>query len=115
MKKVLGMMAIMLLVMADVASAHPPSKVDLNYDKATKTLSSTMIHHTWNTTMHKISKVEVSVNGKLLKVERFARQFNKIEQRLSITLEDIKPGDEISIMAYCNIFGKRGASLKVED
>jgi hypothetical protein len=113
MKRIILFVGLSFLFLAGPAFATPPSKVDILYNKDTKILSSIVTHHTINSYFHYISKVEISVNEKIVKVERMTRQTNSNQQILSTPLQDVNPGDVISVMAYCDFFGQKGSSIKV--
>ena len=114
MKRIALLTIICFMLLLNNAYAHPPSKIDINYDKATNTISSVIKHKSFFKKKHRISNVEILINGELVKTEVFDIQFNRKEQRFSSVLENIKDGDEISIVAYCNLYGKRTASMQVE-
>ena len=108
------LVAIGLLAVSSSAFAHPPSAVTLVFDPATKTISVSAEHAVSRPKFHFIKKIDVSVNGKQVKEFTFLEQENKMRQRATYVLADIKADDIIAVKATCNLIGSKEEKLTVK-
>ncbi len=96
------------------ASAHPPQDMILDYDINTNVLDVTITHNTPSPGLHHINKIEVYKNDIINISEEYDTQSSTDTFTESFTLiADI--GDEIKVIAYCNIQGSITRVITVED
>lgn len=105
---VLALMSIPML--GQQASAHPPGFMLLNYEE--ENLKVIVLHFTFARTAHRVYKIDVEVNGELVDDEGYEQQprFWISIYEFTVTTE---PGDEITVTAYCNLFGSKTKSITV--
>lgn len=117
MKKKCWLIAILLVgaVFCSInAGAHPPQDMVLEYDLDNKELSVTITHETPSPGLHYIEKIEVYRNDELNISEEYDSQPDS--STYTITFEiDADIGDEIKVIAYCNIQGSISREITVED
>lgn len=97
-----------------LAFAHPPQDIKVNFDKNSKMLRAVITHNVSNPKAHFIKKVDVSINGEEIIEHKISEQDNNTTQVVSYLIPDVKPGDKISVEAYCSISGKLEKQIKVE-
>jgi desulfoferrodoxin (superoxide reductase-like protein) len=94
------------------AQAHPPKSITLSYDAQKKLLTVAITHPSFFPSKHYIKSVEISVNGKNVKSSSYSNQPSS--EPITYTYQvDAATGDEISVVATCNMFGTADASIKV--
>ena len=96
--------------------AHAPKAVDLAYDVETATLSVKVLHKVSNQDKHHIKRIAVFEGKELLAEKTYERQETAETQEEIFLFIDkpLKKGDAVTVVAYCSIFGKKGAPLKWE-
>jgi desulfoferrodoxin (superoxide reductase-like protein) len=104
-----------ILVLSIPLSAHPPTRMDLNYDDSSGILTITAQHPTQDVMKHFINRVEVQFRGKRIVIEEFTFQFNAEFHQAVCLLYGVRPGDEIQVTAQCNVFGKKTVSLVIPE
>jgi hypothetical protein len=106
--KIIAMAVILTVFFAlfIAAYAHPPSDIKITFDPKTKIITAVIIHNTSNPASHYIKKVDVGLNGKEIIEHKIYRQDNNESQTVSYYIPEAKPGDTLSIEAYCSISGK---------
>ena len=114
MKKMLWLVAGMCLLVCAPAFAHPPSDIKITFDPASKMLTAIIYHNVSNTQAHFIKKVDVGLNDKEILSQQLSRQDNPETQTVSYRIPDAKPGDTLSVEAYCSISGKLEKEIKVQ-
>jgi len=115
MKKIiLFILPALFLLGVSVAFAHPPSDIIITYDAATKTLTAEIKHSVSNVTQHYIKKVDIGLNGKEIAELTFKKQDSYFSQTITYTLTDPKPGDKVSVEAYCSISGKLEKEIEIK-
>jgi hypothetical protein len=92
------------LAFPSAASANPPKSVDLAYDKTKGELSVTITHTSFFPSKHYIKSVAVSVNGKEVLTTPYTTQPSGYNFTYTYPVK-AAPGDVISAVATCNIFG----------
>jgi hypothetical protein len=97
---------------ASSAVASPPSKVALEYNATSKTLTVVAIHPTKNVETHFIYIVEVRKNKEVLEKRELKKQVDKGFQIAVFEIKDLAPGDVLWAKASCNRFGSKSATLK---
>lgn len=100
------------LLVTATAAAHPPSKIKVQFDPETKTLTAVITHRVSNPATHFINKVDIGINGKEVQALSFDAQETSRQQTISIPLPQAKKGDTLSVEAYCNLSGKLEKSVK---
>ena len=115
MKKIIFcILSAIILFSASIAYAHPPQDIILTYDPATKTLTALIKHNVSNPETHYIKKVDIGLNNKEVATLKFTHQDNNLTQTAVYTLKDARPGDSLSVEAYCSISGKLKKEIKVK-
>ena len=105
MKKTGLILILLLFVFAQTALAHPPSKIDITYNPATKTVTAVIWHAVSNPKTHFIKKVDIGLNSQEIGTLEFKEQENSKEQTISYTLPSVRAGDKVSVEGYCNLSG----------
>lgn len=98
--------------LASTAYAHPPSDIKITYDSRTRILKAVITHSVSDVKKHFINKVNVALNGRGTIEHSISRQDNNDTQTVSYLIPDAKPGDTLSVEAYCNISGKLKKEIK---
>lgn len=101
------------LILCSVAYAHPPSDIIITYDPSTKILKALIMHNVNNPESHYIKKVDVGLNGKEIIEHAISREDNNTSQTVAYLIPDAKPGDTLSVEAYCSISGTLQKEIKV--
>ena len=105
---VLALMSIPML--GQQASAHPPGLMLINYEG--DNLKVIVFHFTFARSAHRVYKIDVEVNGELVDSGDYDQQ-----SRFWISIYEFtvttQPGDEITVTAYCSIFGSKTKSITV--
>ncbi|MFH1359948.1 MAG: hypothetical protein ABIJ41_02805 [Candidatus Omnitrophota bacterium] len=99
-----------LFFMAQSASAHPPSEIQLNYNQENQILHIVVSHNTHNLTKHRIRKVIVYLNDQEVLNKNYVKQMSASELVNDIAVQ-AKPGDIISVKAICSEAGYKQESL----
>lgn len=101
-----GIIAAMFIVFSlSIARAHTPAKIEITYDPLTKVVTAVITHPVGDPARHYIYKVDVGLNGREILSHKISRQDNANTQTTSYMLGDYKPGDLISVEAYCSVNG----------
>ena len=103
-----------IILLTSSAFAHPPSDIRISYNESTKMLTAVIIHPVNDTKSHYIKRVEVSLNGQKIIEQKISRQDNENDQGVSYFIPDAKPGDKISVEAYCSVSGKLIKEIKLK-
>jgi len=101
------------LIMSQLAFAHPPSDIKIDFDPKTKLLSAVITHPVSNPKSHYIQKVDIGLNGKEIKTMTFKEQDANLEQVIAQPVPEAKPGDVLGVEGYCNQSGKLEKEIKV--
>jgi len=108
---VLGVLGILGIV--SVALAHPPGSVELALDSENKTLSVRGTHSVQDVVAHRISKIQILVNGKQVGEYSYDRQMDRERYEANIPVDGLSQGDTLEAKVTCNKFGTKTATLKV--
>ncbi|MGC8765262.1 MAG: hypothetical protein ACP5QT_05185 [Brevinematia bacterium] len=100
---------LLLIMMAGLGFAHPPSEIKAKIDLNERTLE-VEIGHSVKSSDHYIHQVEIALNGKLIIRQDSVVQYNESIQKYVYFIPELKENDKISITGKCNKFG----SLKRE-
>ncbi|MCX6089752.1 MAG: hypothetical protein WCP87_01130 [Atribacterota bacterium] len=104
-----------IVLISGVALAHPPSAVNLSYDKDAKLLKITVLHSVPNPTGdHFVKQVTVKLNGIQVVLQNFLSQSGNGEQVVQYVIIDAKPGDSVEVQAFCSKFGDNTNILKIQ-
>ena len=95
------------------AYAHPPINIVITYDLQSRVLRAAIKHNVNDPKRHYIKKVDVCINGKEVLTHKLSRQDNGTIQIVAYIIPDAKPGDELSVEAYCSIQGKLEKKIAV--
>lgn len=115
MKKMSTFLVIFVfLAVCSTAYAHPPSDIIIGYDPQAKVLHAVIMHNTSNPVSHYINKVDVGLNGNEIVEHHISREDNNISQTVDYLIPDAKPGDKLSVEAYCSISGKLKKEIEIK-
>ena len=112
MKKIITFL-IGSFIICSTAYAHPPSDIKITYSPKTKILTAIIMHNVNDVKKHFIYKVDTALNGKEIITQGISRQDNNANQTVSYLIPDAKPGDVLSVEAYCNLSGKLAKEIKL--
>jgi len=104
MKKILLACPVFVLL-AGIASAHPPSDIVLASDVKTGEIKIFMPHKVKDAAQHFIYAIEVKVNGKKALRQDASTQTSADSQDLVYVFPGLKEGDKIEVYAECNKTG----------
>ena len=96
------------------AFAHSPGKIILKPNLANKTLSVTVNHNINSSELHYISMAEVFLNGQKVDQITFKEQSSLKTHVFYVNIDEMKEGDKIEVICYCNISGFKKASVEVK-
>lgn len=114
MKKIF-LVLVSFLLSANLAFASPPTSIDVTYDPAKKKITALIYHQSYNIKKHYINVVTLIINGAVVEVQRFHWQHTAREQTAVFDVPDLKPGDVITIKAFCNKGGQRAQDIKIKE
>jgi hypothetical protein len=100
-----GATLLLFFIFSGIAFSHPPAKIEITYEPATKTVTAVIVHPVNNPAGHFISKVDISLNGKEIIEHVISRQDNADSQTVRYLIPDITAGDTIGVEGYCNVNG----------
>jgi len=104
---------LMSMVLALSLPAHPPTEVKLIYNPETQILTVDILHPTPDIQKHIINEVLVFLNGEEIVRQSFTKQMNKEHHKMACLVNHAKPGDEIVVIAHCNVFGKKKVTYTI--
>ena len=105
---------VLLLSGIQIAFAHPASKVDVSYNLNDQILVVVAEHNTKDVTKHWIDQIIVQLNGKEIIQQVFVMQMDREKQKATYLIPGAKEGDEIVVIARCNVHGKKKVKITVE-
>ncbi|MFW6149512.1 MAG: hypothetical protein ACOC6D_06615 [Atribacterota bacterium] len=109
------LMALLLFfIVGSIAIAHPPSEVVAEFDLESNVLSVEVTHTVGGDPIHFIEKLTISHNDKEIIVQQISKQLGDIQTFLYF-IPEVEEGDEIEIVAVCNIFGDKSFKFTVEE
>jgi hypothetical protein len=114
MKKQILFSFVAILFLSMSAIAHAPKKIELSFNKETKTLSADIFHKVKDVEEHFISDVIIYINDVEVQSSTYEKQANKLDEKLEFKLETVKEGDVIQLKAKCNKFGSKSSKITVE-
>jgi len=114
-KSCIFLMALCLVFMfAGQSIAHPPSRVDLAFDRTESVLEVMVYHSVSDPLSHYIHKFEVWMNGEKFCELELVRQISNSDAMALFKLPPLDTGTEIEVEVDCNKFGKKKARITVE-
>lgn len=105
---VLALMSIPLFV--SQANAHPPGLILLNYKE--NNLKVIIFHYSLFPRSHHIFRVLISINNELVEEEGYITQPGFFINFYKFNIS-AQPGDEITLEAYCSLFGQKIRKISV--
>ena len=115
---------VILLIMSSwiLMAAHEPAEMKVKYSAITGILGITLYHKVNSTSVHFIDRIEISLNrqgmeleDKMIITQEFFSQPIRNEQRAQYIVNDLHPGDVLTITSYCNLFGELIKKLTISD
>jgi hypothetical protein len=114
MMKKIFLVGIGLLLIASFAYASPPTSIDVAYDATAKKVTAMIYHQTYNIHRHYINTVIIKLNDVVLETQRFHWQHSAAEQTAVFSIANAKPGDVVTIQAFCNKGGQLSQQIKIK-
>jgi len=109
----LGIVFVIIFLLIPSISAHPPTKLNITYDKNNNELIVNITHSVTNINNHYIESVNININGITIYNYNYTSQPDKtfISYRYTISAD---LGDIIEVKATCSEFGSITKELTVE-
>lgn len=104
------MLLIGILMVSMQAAAHRPGYMKLDY--TSETLQVLIVHFSIAPKSHYVYKVDIEKNGMLYSSELYPDQQKFIFFRYSYNVT-ASSGDELTVNAYCSLFGKNTKSITI--
>lgn len=94
------------LLISKILLSHPPSDIKVDFDLENRLVKVVVPHKVKNPNDHYIYELKVTINNKKIIEQYTKQQFDNNDQKFFYIIPELKEGDEISIFAECNKFGK---------
>ena len=107
-----AIVVIITVIISTQAYANPPDDMVLEYNVSASELDVTITHPTFDPNTHYIYKVDIDINGELYLSELYTSQPTSDPFTYTYTVV-ANAGDEISVTAFCSLFGDLTKSLIV--
>jgi desulfoferrodoxin (superoxide reductase-like protein) len=104
--------AVLLIGECPVVWAHPPSSIDLKFDKGNGNLQIVVNHIAGSSNEHYIRLIKVYVNGQEVDKKQFSHQTSRTQLIYDVKIS-AKEKDEILVEANCSKGGTGEATLTV--
>ena len=115
MKKIFLSVLFLVFLITTTAIAHPPGEVTAQFDLEKSVLSVEVAHNVGGgSSSHYIDEVIISLNGKEFIVQKTTRQISDTQTFLYF-MPAVEAGDEIGIVAVCNIGGQGNIQIIAEE
>jgi hypothetical protein len=105
---------IAFLFTSGLAWAHPAKRIDLTFDSTTKMLTAKVVHDVKDNYKHYTKTVEIKIVKKGGLIHNLIMQDDINGAEYIYKLNDVVPGDTISLTTTCVIFGKKTATITVK-
>ncbi len=115
MKKITACVFLLVFCFSQISSAHPPSKIDVSYDKAAESLEIYIVHNVSDPKSHFIEEVTVSVNGKEFAKTALEMQESEAGLSLEYSLPGLVQGDEVVVKVRCSRIGEKSAKIVIQE
>lgn len=113
MKHVQTVLILMIMFFVSSMFAHPPQDIALDFNSENHMLTAVVGHTVNNRIRHYINKIVVELNGEQIIQQNFKSQVGDEDQVVQYVIVDAKDGDKITVTAFCNISGKKKATVDV--
>ena len=115
MKKIFLSVLFLFFLITTTVMAHPPGEVTAQFDLESNILSVEVTHNVGGgSSSHYIGEVIISLNGKGVIVQKTTRQISDTQTFLYF-MPAVEAGDEIGIVAVCNVGGQGNIQIIAED
>ena len=114
MYRKLSLAIIWFLLTNGTVSAHPPTKVNIEFDKETKILHVRFEHKVRNATDHFIYRILVRINEKDVIEQKVEIQDDKNGGYLTYKINHAVEGDAVEVQLDCVKGGKKSGKLLIE-
>src|SRR6056297_338429 len=115
MKKIFLSIVFLVFLITTTSMAHPPGEVTAQFDLENSILSVEVAHNVGGgSDSHYIDEVIISLNEKEVIVQKTTRQISDTQTFLYF-LPAVEAGDEIGIVAVCNVGGQGNIEITVKD
>ncbi len=114
MKRVVITLVSVLLISAQAAYGHPPSRIQLTYDKSARSIKGRISHTSTNPISHHIGRIIVMVNNDTVLEHILPMQEGESGQYVQYSLPGIEDEDVIRFEVNCSSFGRRVEELRVD-
>ena len=104
------MLIIGSLMISMQAAAHNPRYMKLDYEP--DTLDVLILHFSFAPKIHYVYKLDIEKNGDLYSSEQYTSQPKFLFFRYTYNMTATS-GDEITVTAYCSLFGKLTRSITI--
>jgi hypothetical protein len=98
------------LMVSMQAAAHNPRFMKLDYEP--DTLQVSILHFSFAPKIHYVYKIDIEKNGVLYSSESYTSQPRFLFFRYSYSVT-ATTGDELTVTAYCSLFGKITRSMTI--
>lgn len=95
-----------------ITLADPPKKVILSYNAGKLKIEA--VHPVKDVKDHYIDLINISVDGKEVKVIKPKEQSSAAEELIEVAVPEIKSGSKVEVKARCNKFGSKKETLEVK-
>jgi len=115
MKKTFLVILFLTFLITSTTMAHSPKNVVAQFDLENHILSVEVTHTVGGvSTSHYIKELTVSHNGKEVIVQQTVKQLDDTQTFLYF-MPAVEAGDEIEVLAVCNLSGQKNIKFIVED
>lgn len=115
MKRILFVMLFLVILFTSTSMAHPPNKVSAEFDLETNILSVQVSHMVGGeNSRHYIDEIIITHNGKQVIEQLTTRQLSN-QQTFLYFMPAVDAGDEIKVVAVCNVAGQDSFQLTVKE
>jgi desulfoferrodoxin (superoxide reductase-like protein) len=102
---------VIFLSCATMIFAHPPARIDISINEAV--VGVVVTHPVLNPANHYIKRIVIFLNKKrIIDKDFFIQDANA--QRAVFNIPDLKRGDTLEVIAYCNQFGDLKETIKLK-
>jgi desulfoferrodoxin (superoxide reductase-like protein) len=105
---------LLVLAMAGCAVAHGPKEVSIEFDPDEQLLTVVVDHGVKDAAEHYIKGIDVELNGEKIIEQSFKSQVDMGAQQAVYRVIDAGYGDELTVTAHCNLWGKKSQKIKIE-
>lgn len=105
---------LLLVLVPTYLFSCPAKKVELAYNKDTKTLSIVIDHPVTSTKGHYIDDIKILVNGKEIKTIKPTKQFSLTTDKHEVEIGDLEVGAKVEVKTHCNQSGNKSGKLIVK-